>query len=93
VLIELGVVEQRHRAVLEVADGLSVTEVARRYGVTARPCTAGSGATPGAASPASVTPPHGRGAAPTRRRPPSRRASSSSGASTRPGGRAPSPTA
>jgi transposase InsO family protein len=34
VLIELGVVEQRHRAVLEVADGLSVTEVARRHGVT-----------------------------------------------------------
>lgn len=33
-LIELGVVEQRHRAVLEVADGLSVSEVARRYGVT-----------------------------------------------------------
>ncbi len=33
-LIELGVVEQRHRAVLEVSDGLSVSEVARRYGVT-----------------------------------------------------------
>ena len=33
-LIELGVVEQRHRAVLEVVDGLSVTEVARRHGVT-----------------------------------------------------------
>jgi len=34
VLIELGRVEQRHRAVLEVSDGLSVSEVARRYGVT-----------------------------------------------------------
>jgi len=34
VLIELGVVEQRHKAVLEVAGGLSVTEVALRYGVT-----------------------------------------------------------
>jgi transposase InsO family protein len=34
VLIELGVVEQRHKAVLEVSDGLSVTEVALRYGVT-----------------------------------------------------------
>jgi len=34
VLIELGVVEQRHRAVLEVMEGLPVTEVAGRYGVT-----------------------------------------------------------
>jgi transposase InsO family protein len=34
VLIELGRVEQRHRAVLEVLGGLFVTEVARRYGVT-----------------------------------------------------------
>jgi len=34
VLIELGVVEQRHKAVLEVLDGLPVTEVALRYGVT-----------------------------------------------------------
>ncbi len=33
-LIELGVVEQRHKAVLEVAGGLGVTEVALRYGVT-----------------------------------------------------------
>ena len=33
-LIELGVVEQRHKAVLEVMGGLPVTEVARRYGVT-----------------------------------------------------------
>lgn len=33
-LIELGVVEQRHQAVLEVLGGLCVTEVARRYGVT-----------------------------------------------------------
>ncbi len=33
-LIELGVVEQRHRAILEVSGGLTVTEVARRYGVT-----------------------------------------------------------
>ena len=32
-LIELGVVEQRHQAVLEVLDGLPVSEVARRYGV------------------------------------------------------------
>jgi transposase InsO family protein len=34
VLIELGVVEQRHQAVLEVLGGLCVSEVARRYGVT-----------------------------------------------------------
>src|SRR4051794_10294739 len=33
-LVELGVVEQRYRAVLEVLDGLSVTDVARRYGVS-----------------------------------------------------------
>jgi transposase InsO family protein len=34
VLVELDVVEQRYRAVLEVLDGASVVEVARRYGVT-----------------------------------------------------------
>lgn len=33
-LVELRLVEQRHRAVLEVLDGVSVTEVALRYGVT-----------------------------------------------------------
>ena len=33
VLVELGVVEQRYQAVLEVLAGASVTEVARRYGV------------------------------------------------------------
>jgi transposase-like protein len=34
VLVELGVVEQRYRAVLEVLEeGTPVTEVARRYGV------------------------------------------------------------
>ncbi len=34
-LVELGLVEQRYQAVTEVLrDGLSVTEVARRYGVT-----------------------------------------------------------
>jgi transposase InsO family protein len=32
-LVELGVVEQRYRAVSEVFDGASVTDVARRYGV------------------------------------------------------------
>jgi transposase InsO family protein len=33
VLVELGVVEQRYQAVLEVLRGVSVTDVARRYGV------------------------------------------------------------
>jgi transposase len=33
VLVELGVVEQRYRAVLEVLEGASVTDVAKRYGV------------------------------------------------------------
>ena len=32
-LVELGVVEQRYQAVLEVLAGASVTDVARRYGV------------------------------------------------------------
>jgi hypothetical protein len=37
VLVELGVVEQRYRAVLEVLDeGVPVTVVARRYGVARR---------------------------------------------------------
>jgi len=34
VLVELGVVEQRYRAVLDVLEGASVVEVARRNGVT-----------------------------------------------------------
>jgi transposase len=34
VLVELGVVEQRHAAVLEVLDGVPVTEVAGRFGVS-----------------------------------------------------------
>lgn len=32
-LVELGVVDQRARAVYEVLDGATVTDVARRYGV------------------------------------------------------------
>ena len=32
-LVELGLMEQRHKAVLEVLGGLPVVEVARRYGV------------------------------------------------------------
>ena len=35
-LVELSVVEQRYRAVLEVLGGVSVTEVARRNGVARR---------------------------------------------------------
>jgi hypothetical protein len=33
-LVELSVVEQRYHAVMEVISGASVTEVARRYGVS-----------------------------------------------------------
>ena len=33
-LVKLGLVEQRHKAVLEVLGGAQVTDVARRYGVT-----------------------------------------------------------
>jgi transposase-like protein len=33
-LVELRVTEQRYRAVREVLDGASVTEVARRFGVS-----------------------------------------------------------
>jgi transposase-like protein len=33
VLVELGLVEQRYKAVLEVLDGATVTDVARRSGV------------------------------------------------------------
>ena len=33
-LVELGLVEQRHRAVLEVLEGASVLEVAARYEVS-----------------------------------------------------------
>ena len=35
-LVELGVVEQRYQAVLEVLAGTPVTEVARRYGVVSQ---------------------------------------------------------
>jgi len=34
VLVELGLVEQRYQAVLEVLGGATVTEVAERFGVT-----------------------------------------------------------
>jgi transposase-like protein len=33
VLVELGLLDQRHQAVLEVLNGATVTDVARRYGV------------------------------------------------------------
>ena len=33
-LVELGLVEQRYQAVLEVLGGVTVTEVAGRFGVT-----------------------------------------------------------
>ena len=41
-LVELGLVEQRYQAVLEVLDdGATVTDVARRFGVSRRPFTGG----------------------------------------------------
>ena len=41
-LVELGVVEQRYKAVLEVLnDGATVTDVARRYGVARQTVHAG----------------------------------------------------
>jgi transposase-like protein len=33
VLVELGLVEQRYRAVLQVLEGATITDVAKRYGV------------------------------------------------------------
>ena len=40
-LVELSVVEQRYRAVLEAAAGVPVTEVAARYEVSRKACTPG----------------------------------------------------
>ncbi|MGA7417598.1 MAG: helix-turn-helix domain-containing protein [Acidimicrobiales bacterium] len=34
VMVELGLVEQRYKAVFEAFEGATVTEVATRYGVT-----------------------------------------------------------
>ncbi len=41
-LAGLSVVEQRYRAVLEVASGVPVTEVAERFGVSRQSVHAGS---------------------------------------------------
>lgn len=41
VLVRLDLMEQRHKAVLEVLAGHPVTQVALRYGVAARPRTSG----------------------------------------------------
>ena len=45
VLVELGLVEQRYKAVLEVLDGRIVTDVARRYGVARQTVHTGCGGT------------------------------------------------
>ena len=45
-LVELKAVEQRYRAVIDVLDGMSVTEVAQRNGVSRRASTRGCGAMP-----------------------------------------------
>jgi transposase len=45
-LVELSVVEQRYHAVMEVVSGgVSVVEVAKRYGVSRKRCTPGCTAT------------------------------------------------
>jgi hypothetical protein len=45
-LVELGLVEQRYKAVCEVLDGATVTDVAQRNGVSRQPSTRGCGAMP-----------------------------------------------
>ena len=45
-LVELRVAEQRYRAVREVLDGASVTEVARRFGVSRQSVHAGCAGMP-----------------------------------------------
>ena len=44
-LVELSVMEQRYRAVLEVEAGCPVTEVAARHGVSGKACTPGCAVT------------------------------------------------
>lgn len=44
--VELGVVEQRYQAVLEVLEGATVTDVARWYGWRGRRCVTGCGVMP-----------------------------------------------
>jgi hypothetical protein len=66
VLVKLGVVEQRYDAVKEVLERRgTVTEIAERYGVTARACTTASGATGSGVWPAWWIAPSGGGAVPT----------------------------
>jgi hypothetical protein len=95
VLLELTVAEQRFNAVMEVLrDGLTVIEVAERYGVSrqTRPSTAGWAAIePGGWRPW-PTAPIGPTAAPTRCRPPWRPACASCGATIQAGASAAWPT-
>ena len=77
-LLELTVAEQRFSAVVEVLrDGLTVTEVAGRYGVSRRPSTAGYAAMPAVARMPWPTARIAPTAAPTRCRPRSRSACAS----------------
>ena len=76
-LVELGLVEQRYKAVIEVLDGAaSVTDVARRYGVGRQTVHAWLRRYAAEGLPGSPTGAHVRTAVRTRCRPPSRPASS-----------------
>ena len=94
-LIELGVVEQRHRAVLEVMEGLPVTEVAASYGVTRQTLHPGCAGMRREGSPTSPTAPAAPRPAPIAWLPRSRHGSWPCGPSTRAGdrGRCSSPRA
>jgi len=50
-LVELGLGEQRYRAVLEVLNGVPVVEVARRYWVARHPCLHQPAGQPGNSTP------------------------------------------
>lgn len=76
-LMKLGVVDQRTKAVYEVLDGADVTEVALRTASAVRRCTRGSRSTPTRASRRSSTKAPGLRPAPTRCRRRWRPASSS----------------
>ena len=92
-LLELTVAEQRFNAVMEVLrDGLTVTEVADRYGVSRQPSTAGCAATPTAGWRRWPTAPIGPGIARIRCRLRSRPACASCAVAIPTGANAASPT-
>ena len=76
-LVELGLVEQRYKAVCEVLESATVVDGARRNGVVRRRCTTGFAATRGTAGAGWWTARPSPSPAPTRWPPRSRSASSS----------------